>query len=258
MNSHDNHPTPIALVTGGSRGIGRNIALRLGERGSDVIITFNSREDAAREVVDQLTAMGRKAIALRLDVADSSSFGAFAETVQAKLREVWKRDRLDHLVNNAGDGLHASFVDTTEAQFDRIVDVHLKSVFFLTQRLLPLLADGGRILNISSGLTQRTSAFHAAYPAVKGAVEVLTRYLATQLAPRGIRVNVVAPGAIATDFAGGAVRDNPQLNKNIAAMTPLGRVGLPDDIGDAVAMLLSPGFGWMTGERIGLAGGMGL
>jgi NAD(P)-dependent dehydrogenase (short-subunit alcohol dehydrogenase family) len=195
-------------------------------------------------------------VALQLDVGDSRSFGAFAERVKGELERVWKKDRFDFLVNNAGTGHHAMFAETTEDAFDRLVNVHLKSTFFLTQKLLPLIADGGRVVNISSGLARFTFPGAAAYAAMKGGVEVLTRYMAKELGARGIAVNTIAPGAIETDFNGGLVRDNKELNKMIAAQTALGRVGLPDDVGGAVAMLLAPESGWITGQRIEVSGGM--
>jgi NAD(P)-dependent dehydrogenase (short-subunit alcohol dehydrogenase family) len=248
-------PSPIALITGGSRGLGRSMALHLAEAGTDVIVTYVSGAEAAKEVIAQVQAKGRKGIALHLDVAKSGSFSAFVASLRAQL-EVLGRERIDYLVNNAGTGLHASFAETTEAQFDDMVNVHLKSTFFLTQQLLPLLKDGGSILNVSSGLTRFTFPGYAAYATMKGAVEVLTHYMAKELGPRKISVNTIAPGAIETDFGGGAVRDNPQVNQGVAAQTALGRVGLPDDIGGAVAMLLSPHSRWVNGQRIEVAGGM--
>ncbi|MGE0788191.1 MAG: SDR family NAD(P)-dependent oxidoreductase [Sandaracinaceae bacterium] len=246
---------PIALITGGSRGLGRSMALHLADRGVDSIITYRSKEKEAHDVVDAIAKKGRKAIALRLDVADSASFGAFADSVKAALEKLG-RDRFDYLVNNAGMGAHAAFLETTEETFDELVKVHVKAPFFLTQKLVPLMADGGRIVNVSSGLTRFTFPGYAAYATMKGAVEVMTHYMARELAARKISVNTLAPGAIETDFGGGAVRDNPDVNKMVAAQTALGRVGLPDDIGGAVAMLLSPGAGWITGQRIEASGGM--
>jgi NAD(P)-dependent dehydrogenase (short-subunit alcohol dehydrogenase family) len=247
---------PIALITGGSRGLGRSTALHLAATGSDLILTYREAAEPAAQVVREIEARGRRAVALPLDVADSRSFPAFAKSVSRALGEVWQRERFHHLVNNAGSGLHASFAETTEAQFDSVMNVHLKGAFFLTQALLPLIEDGGRIVNISSGLARFTLPGSAAYAVMKGGVEVLTRYLAKELGPRGIAVNTLAPGAIETDFGGGAVRDNPDLNRFIATQTALGRAGLPDDIGGATAMLLQPGNGWITGQRIEVSGGM--
>lgn len=195
-------------------------------------------------------------MALPLDVAVSASFAEFAAQVQAALAQTWQQSRFNYLVNNAGHGASASLMDTTEAQFDALFNVHLKGVFFLTQKLLPLMADGGRIVNISSGLTRFALPGYAAYAAMKGAVEVMTRYMAKELGARGIAVNTLAPGAIETDFGGGMVRDNPEVNGFIAEQTALGRVGLPGDIGGAIALLLSPGNGWITAQRIEASGGM--
>ncbi len=248
--------TPIALITGGSRGLGRSAALHLADRGVDLVITYRSGANEAADVVRRAEAKGRRAVALPLDVARSNTFGAFAEALRAALAREWRRDRFDFLVNNAGVGVHASFVETTEEQFDELVNVHLKGTFFLTQRLLPLLRDGGRIVNVSSGLARFALPGHSAYAAMKGGVEVLTRYLAKELGGRGITVNTIAPGAIETDFGGGAVRDNEGLNRAIAAQIALGRVGLPDDIGGAVAMLLAPESRWINGQRVEASGGM--
>ena len=246
----------IAVVTGASRGLGKSMAIHLAERGVDVVLTYRSNEAEALQVVARIAELGRKAIALPLEVGDVKGFPAFAEALKARLRDEWRRDSFDFLVNNAGVGAHAGFAETTEAQFDAMVNVHLKGTFFLTQTLLPLMADGGRILNVSSGLTRFTFPGYAAYAAMKGAVEVLTHYLARELGARRITANVIAPGAIATDFGGGAVRDNPLVNQMIAGMTALGRVGLPDDIGGAVALLLSPEAQWINGQRIEVSGGM--
>jgi NAD(P)-dependent dehydrogenase (short-subunit alcohol dehydrogenase family) len=247
--------TPIALVTGGSRGLGRSMALHLADHGVDVVLTYRAGAAEARAVVAELQARGRKAVALPLDVADTRGFPAFVAALRAALAQTFGRERLDFLVNNAGTGLRAPFAETTEAQLDALVNVHLKGPFFLTQALLPVLADGGRVLNVSSGLARMTLPGSAAYASVKGAVEVLTRYQALELGPRRISVNVIAPGAVETDFNGGAVRDDRELNRAIASRTALGRVGLPDDIGGAVAMLLAPESGWITGQRIEFSGG---
>jgi NAD(P)-dependent dehydrogenase (short-subunit alcohol dehydrogenase family) len=248
--------TPIALVTGASRGLGRNTALKLAEKGSDVIITYHSNRKEADAVVALIQQAGRRAAALQLDTGDSSSFDAFAGQLREVLQHSFKAERFNHLVNNAGIGIHASFAETSEAQFDQLVNIHFKGVFFLTQKLLPLLADGGRIVNLSSGLARFSLPGFAAYAAMKGAIEVLSRYMAKELGARGIAVNVLAPGAIETDFGGGMVRDNAQVNKQIAAQTALGRVGLPDDIGGAIAMLLQPENGWINGQRIEVSGGI--
>ncbi len=251
-------PPAIALITGGSRGLGRAMALHLADRGVDVVLTYRSGEKEARAVVDAIVAKGRKAVALPLDVGDSRSFGAFAETLAATVQKAFGRTSFDFLANNAGIGIHASFAETTEAQFDELVNIHLKGTFFLTQKLLPLIADGGRILNLSSGLARFTLPGFSAYAAMKGGIEVLTRYMAKELGPRRIAVNTLAPGAIETDFGGGMVRDNAQMNQGIAAQTALGRVGLPDDIGGAVAMLLAPESNWINGQRIEVSGGISL
>ncbi|RZK99373.1 MAG: SDR family oxidoreductase [Rubrivivax sp.] len=248
--------TPIALITGGSRGLGRNAAVKLAEQGSDVILTYRSNATEAQAVVQQIEALGRRAVALPLDVGDSASFKAFADQVKTVLANTWQRDRFDHLVNNAGIGIHASFEATTEGQFDTLVNIHLKGPFFLTQTLLPLIADGGRILNVSSGLARFSLPGYAAYAVMKGGIEVLSRYQAKELGARGIAVNTIAPGAIETDFGGGAVRDNAELNSFVASQTAMGRAGVPDDIGGAIASLLSPGNRWLTGQRIEVSGGM--
>ncbi|WP_127089415.1 SDR family NAD(P)-dependent oxidoreductase [Aquabacter cavernae] len=251
-------PTPIALVTGASRGLGRNTVLALARRGVDVILTYHSRADEADAVVREIEALGRKAVALRLDVGDSSTFPAFVQEVLASLKSRFGRETFDYLVNNAGIGVHGSFAETSEATFDLLMNIHLKGTFFLTQKLLPLIADGGCIVNLSSGLARFTMPGYAAYAAMKGGIEVLTRYMAAELGPRGIRVNTVAPGAIETDFGGGAVRDNAQINKVIADNTALGRVGLPDDIGHMIAAFLAADFGWVNGQRIEVSGGVNL
>lgn len=248
--------TPIVLITGGSRGLGCNAALAAARSGIDVVLTYRHQATEAGAVVAEIEALGRRAVALPLDVGDVSSFEAFAGQLQQALRTHWQRERFDFLVNNAGMGIHAPITETTEAQFDALVNVHLKGVFFLTQRLLPLMNDGGRILNLSSGLARFALPGYAAYAAMKGAIEVLSRYLAKELGPRGITVNVVAPGAIETDFGGGAVRDNAQLNAFVAGQTALGRVGVPDDIGPLVASLLQPATRWVNAQRIEASGGM--
>jgi len=256
MNLMSTTTVPIALVTGGSRGLGKSTALHLAKRGADVILTYKSGAAEAEATVAEIASMGRRAHALPLDVAKSTTFVEFAIRLRDVLSKNWQRDKVNFLVNNAGIGIHANFADTTEAQFDELVNIHLKGVFFLTQKLLPLLADGGRIVNISSGLSRFVLPGYSAYAAMKGAIEVLSRYMAKELGSRGIAVNVVAPGAIETDFGGGMIRDDAQVNAMIASQTALGRVGLPDDIGGVIASLLSPENGWINAQRIEASGGM--
>lgn len=246
----------IAIVTGASRGLGRNTAIALARNGVDVIGTFHSNRKEADETAAAIAAHGRKAVMFQLDTGNVASFPAFASEVRAALQSMWSRDSFDFLVNNAGIGIHASFAETTEADFDRLMNIHFKGVFFLTQKLLPLIADGGRIVNLSSGLARFSLPGFAAYASMKGAIEVLTRYLAKELGSRGITVNTVAPGAIETDFGGGAVRDNKQVNDFVASVTALGRVGVPDDIGPAIANLLSDDNRWINAQRIEVSGGM--
>ncbi|HWA75375.1 MAG TPA: SDR family oxidoreductase [Polyangiaceae bacterium] len=254
MNS--SKKSQLAIITGGSRGLGRNMALHLADHGIDSIITYRSAEKEAAEVVAAIAAKGQKAVALRLEVGESASFDAFAVSVRAELARVWQREDFDFLINNAGSGAHVAFLETSEALFDQMMNVHLKSAFFLTQKLVPFMVNGGRIVNVSSGLARFSFPGSAVYAIMKGGVEVLTRYLAKELGSRKISVNTLAPGAIATDFNGGLVRDNADLNKHVAAQTALGRVGLPDDIGGAVALLLAPETHWITGQRIEASGGM--
>ncbi|HHA2010387.1 TPA: SDR family NAD(P)-dependent oxidoreductase [Enterobacter mori] len=246
----------IALVTGGSRGLGKNAVLKLAAEGTGIVLTYNSSEREAQDVVCEIQQKGVKAVALQLNVGKISTFGDFAKNVQKSLNTVWQRDTFDYLLNNAGTGLYAPYTETTEAQFDDAMNIHFKGPFFLTQTLLPLIKDGGRILNVSSGLARFTQPGSGTYAAMKGAMEVLTRYQAKELGARGIAVNIIAPGAIETDFGGGRVRDNAELNQLLASQTALGRVGLPDDIGDAIAALLSDKLGWMNAQRIEVSGGM--
>ncbi len=248
----------IAIVTGGSRGLGKSMALHLAAQGHDVVLTYHSKATEADAVVTEIEKAGRKAVALQLDVADHKSFSGFAEKVRTALKAKWGRNDFDFLVNNAGIGIHAAFMETTEEQFDQLVNIHLKATFFLTQKLAPLMKDGGRIVNISSGLARFSLPGYSAYGAMKGGIETLTRYMAKELGARQIMANVIAPGAIETDFGGGMVRDNKQINALIASQTALGRVGLPDDVGGAVAALLSTGNGWINGQRIEVSGGVNL
>lgn len=247
--------TKIALVTGANRGLGRNTALSIARQGGDVIVAYRGDKAQAAEVVTEIRALGREAVALRLDLARADEFPAFAGALRGALNDVWARDSFDHLVNNAGHGEFAALGETTEAQFDGLFDVHVKGVYFLVQSLIPLMAEGGRIVNFSSGLTRVSYPGFSAYAAAKGAVEILTVYMARELGARGITVNTVAPGAIETDFGGGLVRDNGDVNAQFAAMTALGRVGLPDDIGPMVASLLRDDNRWVTAQRIEVSGG---
>jgi NAD(P)-dependent dehydrogenase (short-subunit alcohol dehydrogenase family) len=247
----------IAIITGGSRGLGRNTAVNLARRGADILFTYRANQKEAEILVHEIEAMGRKVDGFRLDTGDIRTFDGFVAEVRQTL-QAWGRDRFDYLVNNAGNSLHAGFGETTEAQFDEIFNVHVKGVYFLTQKLLPLMNDGARIVNISSGLARFSLPGSSAYGAAKGAVEVLTRYLAKELGPRGITANAVAPGAIQTDFSGGMVRDNPEVNQHVAEMTALGRAGVPDDIGPMIAALLSDENRWVNGQRIEVSGGMAL
>jgi NAD(P)-dependent dehydrogenase (short-subunit alcohol dehydrogenase family) len=248
--------TKIALITGSRRGLGRNTALALAKKGVDVIVTYRSSDAEAKNVVSAIEEMGRKAVALQLDTSNTKTFDDFAAQIKQSLQDTWQTEQFDFLVNNAGIGVYAPFAETTEEEFDRLMNIHVKGVFFLTQKLLPLIKDGGRIINISSGLARFALPDYAAYGTMKGAIEVLTRYLAKELGQRQIAVNVVAPGAIETDFAEGAVRDNPEINHFIASQTALGRVGLPDDIGGAIAFLLSEDNRWVNAQRIEISGGM--
>ncbi|MFD0896572.1 SDR family NAD(P)-dependent oxidoreductase [Loigolactobacillus binensis] len=246
----------IALVTGGSRGLGRSTAFALAQKGLAVVITYHSQQEQAAAVVAQIEQNGGQAAALQLDTGVTASFAAFAEQLTAVLTEKWQRQNFDFLVNNAGFGLEAGFAETTEAQFDSLMNVHFKGVYFLTQTLLPLLADQGGIVNVSSGLTRFTTPGGSAYAAMKGAIEVLSRYLAKELGPRGIRVNTVAPGLMATDFGGGAAKDNDQLRGFIGSATTLGRIGEAEDVSGVIAALCTDELKWVDAQRIEASGGM--
>ena len=245
----------IALVTGGSRGLGKDMALSLAKKGIDVVLTYNSKQEEAQAVVGQIEQMGQKAATLQLNAGDVNSFDGFVSQFKTTLQNTFGTDHFDFLINNAGTGLQASISDTREEDFDDLVNIHFKGVFFLTQKLLPSINDGGRIINISSGLTRIIAAGSSAYAAMKGAIEVITKYMAVELGPRRISVNVVAPGAIETDFRGGAVRDNPEINKVIVGLTALGRVGLPSDIGGVIAFLCTDEAYWINAQRIEVSGG---
>ena len=248
----------IALITGGSRGLGKNMALSLASKGVDVILTYNSKKDEAEAVVAKIEQAGQKGAALQLNTGDIKSIDGFFVEVKSVLKNVFNTDHFDFLVNNAGVGMHKPFVETTEDDFDNLVNIHYKGVFFISQKSLPLLNDGGRIINISSGLARFSMAGTSVYGSLKSAIETLSRYMALELGARQIAVNTVAPGAIETDFSGGIVRDNAELNARVAGMTALGRVGKPDDIGGVVAFLCSEDAKWINGQRIEVSGGMNL
>ncbi|MDD5051577.1 MAG: SDR family oxidoreductase [Sulfuricurvum sp.] len=248
----------LALVTGGSRGLGKSISLHLAKKGYDIVLTYKNSKTEADKVVSEIEQSGRKAFALQLDVADVNTFPDFVEKLLLALNTQWDRSELDLLINNAGIGINESCANTTEAQFDELMNTHLKGPFFLTQMILPYLKDGGQVLNLSSGLTRFTLPGFGAYSAMKGAIEVLTRYMALELGSRNITVNVIAPGAIETDFGNGVVRDNPNANAFVASQIALGRAGLPDDIGAAVAAIASDDCHWINGQRIEISGGMRL
>lgn len=248
----------VAVVTGGSRGLGKNMAISIARKGIGVILTYNSKHEDAMAVVAEIEALGQKAVALQLDTANVQGFGPFYEQVTQLLQTTFGTSHFDFLINNAGTAAYANFADTTEEQFDDMVNIHLKGVYFLTQKALPLLNDGGRIINISSGLARFVGPGYSSYASMKGAVEVFTRYLAKELGARGITANVVAPGAIETDFGGGVVRDNKHVNDYLAANTALGRVGLPDDIGGVVAFLCTDEAKWVNAQRLEVSGGQSI
>ena len=256
-NIDETSNTKIAIITGGSRGLGRNTAVALARAGVDVIFTYNSNRAEADNVAAEIKRLGRKAAALQLDAGNVASFPAFAEEAKAVLAG-WGAERFDFLVNNAGYQLRGAFGEVTEADFDSLTNIHFKGVLFLSQTLVPLMRDGGRIINVSSGLARFTGQGSIVYGSLKGAVEVMSRYMAQELGPRGIAVNVVAPGAIETDFGGAVVRNNPQVKAHIASITALGRTGVADDIGPMIASLLSDANRWVNGQRIEVSGGMHL
>ncbi|AWO01107.1 short-chain dehydrogenase [Chitinophaga alhagiae] len=252
----NNNTVKVALVTGGSRGLGKDMALALAQQGTNVIFTYNSQAEEAQTVLAAIEKTGRKAAALQLNVAATGTFNTFVEQVNTVLKEQLQAEKIDYLVNNAGIGIHVPFASTTEEQFDTLMNIHLKGTFFLTQKMLPLLADGGGIVNLSSGLARFSIPGFAAYAAMKGAIETLSRYQAKELGGRRIRVNVVAPGPIETDFGGGAVRDNREMNSFLSSQTALGRVGMADDIGCVVAFLCSDAAKWVNAQRIEASGGI--
>jgi NAD(P)-dependent dehydrogenase (short-subunit alcohol dehydrogenase family) len=250
-----NTKNKIALVTGGSRGLGKNMAIALANKGLDIVLTYNTNKAAADAVVSEVQSLGRNAYALPLDTGNTNQFDVFIKNLTTLLQEKTGSATFDFLINNAGTALYAPVADVTEEQMDAIYNIHYKGVFFLTQKALPFMNDGGGIVNVSSGLARMSMPGSSVYGSIKAAVETLTRYFAKELGPRKIRANVIAPGAIETDFGGGRVRDNKELNDNIANLTALGRVGLPDDIGGVVAFLCTEEAGWINGQRIEISGG---
>ena len=248
----------IALVTGGSRGLGKDMALRLADHGHDVVITYQTQKEAAEDVVKEIEAKGKQSAALALNTNNISSLNEFVNQFQQLLKTKWNVEKFDFLINNAGIGATIPFSQVTEEDFDKFMNIHFKSVYFLTQKLLPAINDNGRVINISTGTTRFCVPGYSVYASMKGAIEVFTRYLAKEVGARGIRVNVVAPGPVATDFNNGGNRDNPERTKFLAANTALGRIGKPDDIGGIVAFLCSEDGGWINGQRIEATGGINL
>jgi len=246
----------IALITGGSRGLGKNAALKLAQRGNDVIVTYHSQKEEAEKVVLEIEKLGQKASAIRLDVGDIKSFDGFIYELSKCLMEKWNVCGFDFLINNAGTGATIPFLNATEEDFDKLLNIHFKGVYFLTQKLVPIMNDHGRIINLSSGTTRFSNPGYSIYASMKGAMEIFTKYLAKELGPRGIAVNILAPGAIETDFNGGIIRNNPNIKSMIAANTALGRVGVADDIGGIIAFLCSDDARWINGQRIEATGGV--
>ncbi|TYR34717.1 SDR family oxidoreductase [Sphingobacterium phlebotomi] len=248
----------IAFVTGGSRGLGKDMALRIAEKGLDVVLTYKSNKEEAAKVVEAIENKGQQAFAIQLDTSKTDSFDAVIAEIKTTLKEKRGQETIDFLVNNAGIGLGNSITETTEEQFDTLSNIHLKGVFFLTQKLIPLLNEGGGVINVSSGLARFCMPGYAAYAMMKGGIEVFSRYLAKELGSKGIRANTIAPGAIETDFGGGAVRDNEQYNKAVSSVTALGRAGLAEDIGGVVAFLCTEDARWINAQRIEVSGGMNI
>ncbi|WP_165313063.1 SDR family NAD(P)-dependent oxidoreductase [Vibrio ziniensis] len=246
----------IALITGGSRGLGRSAAIKLAEKNVDIIFTYHSNQQAAMDVIEEIQRKGQKAVALQCDIRDTSTFDTFVQSLKTILQEQFSRSDIDYLFNNAGTGLHATIEDTSVDDLVEMFDTHVKGPFVFTQKMLPLIKSGGHIVNVSSGLTRFSFPGSAAYAMAKGAVEVMTRYMAKEFSAKNIRVNTLAPGAIATDFRGGAIRDSQQAQAMVSSVTALGRVGEADDIGKIISSMFSEGFDWVTGQRIEASGGM--
>ncbi|MBI1224536.1 MAG: SDR family oxidoreductase [Bacteroidetes bacterium] len=250
--------TKIAIITGGSRGLGKDMALAVARKGLDVIITYNTQPEAANEVVAEIESLGQKAAALPINLLKISGIDAFVAALSETLASKYEGRKPDYLVNNAGMGGNIFMSTATEEQFDEFLNVHFKGVYFLTQKLLPLMNDGGGIINISTGTTRFVNPGYSLYASMKGAIEVLTRYIAKEYGIRGIRANVVAPGPIETDFNNAAIRSNPALKERLASLTPLGRVGNADDVGGVVAFLCTDDAKWVNGQRIEVSGGINI
>lgn len=246
----------IVLITGGSRGLGKSMALHCAAKGNNVIITYVNNKEMADAVVAEIQLSGKKAAALRFDAGDINSIGNFVEELQSILKESFGADKLDYLVNNAGMGATIPFLQSTEADFDRFMDVHFKSIYFLTQKIAGIMNSGGGIVNISSGTTRFSNPGYSLYASMKGGIEVFTKYLAKELGAQGIRANVVAPGPVETDFNNAAIRNNPEMKARLSMLSPLGRVGEADDIGPVVAFLCSDESVWVNGQRIEVSGGI--
>lgn len=246
----------IALVTGGSRGLGKNMAIRLAESGKDVVITYNTQKQEADKVVVEINNTGQKALALKLDIGKIKSLDAFVDRFSMTLKDEFQTDKFDFLINNAGIGVNIPFSKVTEEDFDMFLNIHFKGVYFLTQKTLPFMNDGGRIINISTGTTRFCYPGYSVYASMKGAIETFTKYLAKELGERKIAANVVAPGGIETDFNNAAIRNNPQVKTFLASQTALGRVGQVEDIGGIVAFLCSKDAGWINAQRIEASGGV--
>ena len=248
--------TKIALVTGGSRGLGKDMALSIAKKGIDVILTYRSKEAEALQVVSEIESMGQKAAALHLDMSDFSSLDNFVTTLKETLQSKWSTASFDFLINNAGMGATVPFMDVTEALFTDFLNVHFKGIYFLTQKCVPILNPGGRVINISTGTTRFSNPGYSVYASMKGAIEVFTKYLAKELGARGIGANVVAPGPVETDFNNGFIRSNPNVKAGLSTLSPLGRVGAADDIGSVVAFLCTDDAKWINGQRIEVSGGI--
>jgi NAD(P)-dependent dehydrogenase (short-subunit alcohol dehydrogenase family) len=248
--------TKIALVTGGSRGLGKDMALNIAKKGIDIIITYRSKEAEAMQVLAEIEGLGRKAVALHLDMSDFSSLNSFIQTVKETLKVKWNTSSFDFLINNAGMGATVPFMEVTEELFTDFLNVHFKSIYFLTQKAVPILNSGGRIINISTGTTRFSNPGYSVYASMKGAIEVFTKYLAKELGVKGIGANVVAPGPVETDFNNAFIKSNPQVKAIMSTLSPLGRVGAADDIGSVVAFLCTEDAKWINGQRIEVSGGI--